>query len=166
MIYPSEPVSSVLMCSEIVGFGFSICFSSSAVCLSFDSSILSLSSCCIEINFSLTSYIQFWSISFCSLSSLSLLSGILASLPHTVGHTFLSVLQEHVCLDALSFIFVLVLFNLSSSVWTFHLLWLRKSLTLFPKSLITVPFKLERKAHSSLSFHSFALRFWEEGWKI
>lgn len=111
MIYPSEPVSSVLMCSEIVGFGFSICFSSSAVCLSFDSSILSLSSCCIEINFSLTSYIQFWSISFCSLSSLSLLSGILASLPHTVGHTFLSVLQEHVCLDALSFIFVLVLFE-------------------------------------------------------
>lgn len=72
MIYQSEPVFNVLTCSEMVGFGFS----SSTICLSFDSSIFSFSSCFIEINFSLTSYNQFWSISFSSLGSLSLLRGI------------------------------------------------------------------------------------------
>lgn len=143
MIYQSEPVSSVLMCSEIVGFGFSICFSSSAVCLSFDSLILSLSSCCVEINFSLTSYTQLGAFPSvlcpCWVESLPLSHTPWATLSFLFSRSMFAWMPCHLFL-------VLVLLNLSSSVSTFHLLWLRKSLTLFPKSLITLPFKLRGKS--------------------
>lgn len=126
--------------------------------------LLTFSSCFIEINFSLT-YTKFESIFVCLFSSLPLQNIKISPLPHGMVCSFFSVLPQHVCMNALPFIFILLLLNLGSSVWTFYFLWKWRSQTLFPKTPIILPFKLEVKAQFSSSFCFFVLSFWEEGWR-
>lgn len=106
MIYQSEHVLRVFTYSEMVRFWSSVCFQSSATYHLFYLSILSFNSCLIEIQFLfsyniLENFSLFVWFFLCRVET--------SHLCHIRGSTFSSVFPWCVCMNALPFIFILLL---------------------------------------------------------